>query len=177
MFFRLLKYVATAFVLLVTYSLGRQVYLLSEQIGTKDRSNLLGVVSNTVVEAQKIDLESVTQLEINDSRLTVELADTPKERAIGLMFREYMAPNAGMLFVFNKPGKYSFWMKNTKIPLDMLWINENLEIVHIEENVPICVESVCPSYKSPILASYVLEVNAGWVRENEIGLKDVVKFK
>lgn len=91
----------------------------------------------------------------------VELAITPKERSIGLMFREKLNSKMGMLFVFEEEGKHSFWMKNTLIPLDIIWINENKEIVFISENTQPCEKSSCPIIKSTENAKYVLEINGG----------------
>lgn len=99
--------------------------------------------------------------------ITVEIADNSEERSKGLMFRESIPHNTGMLFVFENEGLYSFWMKNVEFNLDMIWMDSNGEVVHIEENVPTCTE-ICPSYTSLRRASYVLEVNAGYV--NEINL-------
>ncbi|MDD5146456.1 MAG: DUF192 domain-containing protein [Candidatus Pacebacteria bacterium] len=99
----------------------------------------------------------------------VELAQTEAERNKGLMFRDKLGPDRGMLFIFEQEGLYPFWMKNTLIPLDMIWINQNKEVVFIVENVQPCVQDFCPSINPDINASYVLELNAGTA--NKIGLK------
>jgi hypothetical protein len=77
---------------------------------------------------------------------SIEIADTPASRQQGLMFRENLPQDQGMLFVFDTPSDYRFWMKNTKLTLDMIWINQNYQIVHIESNVPPCTADPCPSY-------------------------------
>ncbi len=89
----------------------------------------------------------------------MEVAKTSSELSRGLSFREYLPENQGMLFVFDKDGYYSFWMKDMKFNLDIIWINSNGIVVHIEKNLPPC-SLTCPSYQSQILARYVLEVNA-----------------
>ncbi|MEK6604596.1 MAG: DUF192 domain-containing protein, partial [Nitrospirota bacterium] len=66
------------------------------------------------------------------ARVQAELADTPQKRSRGLMFREQMAPDAGMLFRFEEAGEWSFWMKNTKVALDILWIGPDKKIAYIE---------------------------------------------
>lgn len=99
----------------------------------------------------------------------VELAKTDEERASGLMFRNYLAPKSGMLFIFPKEGLYSFWMKNTRIPLDIIWLDNNKQIVFINKNTKPCEDSNCPAVEPEIKASYVLEINAGIC--DEIGLK------
>jgi uncharacterized membrane protein (UPF0127 family) len=91
---------------------------------------------------------------------TVEIADTAKEQQQGLMDRESLGENAGMLFVFSEPNFHNFWMKNTLISLDMIWINKQSEVVRVLTAQP-CVADPCTVYKPEILATYVLELNAG----------------
>ena len=92
-----------------------------------------------------------------------ELADTPQKRTEGLMYRTHLAPDRGMLFTFSQAQAWVFWMKNTKIPLDLIWINEKKQIVHIEQNVPICTrtDDSCPQYRPNESALYVLELAGG----------------
>lgn len=105
----------------------------------------------------------------NGKSVTAELAVTDEERQRGLMFREKLLPDQGMLFVFEEEGLYSFWMKNTLISLDMLWINKDRRIVHIARNVPPCKEDPCPSYSPERPGFYVLELGAG--AADRLGLK------
>jgi uncharacterized membrane protein (UPF0127 family) len=100
---------------------------------------------------------------------SVELAKTSAEQEKGLMYRESLDENAGMLFIFNKEGIYPFWMKNTLIPLDMIWIDANNKVVFIGQNVQPCKTFICPSVVPSVKAKYVLEVNAGICQK--IGLK------
>ena len=92
-----------------------------------------------------------------------ELADTVEERARGLMFRQSLEKNRGMLFTFAEPQPWSFWMKNTRIPLDIIWMDRQKKIVHIERNVPTCsrTDDGCPQYQPNENALYVLELAAG----------------
>ncbi len=92
-----------------------------------------------------------------------EVADTLDKRAQGLMYRTAMEENHGMLFIFPKSGHWTFWMKNTKIPLDILWLDQKGTIIHIEANVPICtrVDDNCPRHYSYKQSWQVLELNAG----------------
>jgi uncharacterized protein len=92
-----------------------------------------------------------------------ELADTPVKRARGLMFRENLAPDHGMLFTFGDLQAWSFWMKNTKLVLDIIWMDDKKKIVHIERNVPVCTKTdeSCPQYRPNDGAMYVLEVGGG----------------
>src|SRR5207244_6423593 len=102
------------------------------------------------------------------TRILAEVADTPAKRASGLMFRDRLAPDRGMLFVFEEAGAWSFWMKNTKIALDILWLGPDKRVVYIEENVPGCRQDPCPEYKPNREALYVLELPAGTVKREKI---------
>jgi len=108
--------------------------------------------------------------------VNVEIADDDEERAQGLMFREFLDEKNGMFFVFDDDDFYSFWMKNTLIPLDMIFISENFEIVDIIYAEP-CKTDQCESYKPAKPAKYVLEVNGNFTIKNniEIGNKIIIK--
>ena len=99
----------------------------------------------------------------NGVTIFIEIADSPDTRAQGLMFRHSMAPDRGMLFLFPEQGDHAFWMKNTLISLDMLWLDNTGTIIHLQQNVPICTrqDDGCPRYKSPQKSHQVLELNAG----------------
>lgn len=114
---------------------------------------------------------------IRSTCVDIEIVQTPEKIEKGLMFRDNMPQNHGMLFVFASEGEYSFWMKNTLIPLDMIWMDYNRRVVHIEENVPPCKKNPCPSYTPSNAALYVLEVNAGYVQKHSIKLNDRAEFK
>ncbi|MDH5428957.1 MAG: DUF192 domain-containing protein [Nitrospirota bacterium] len=97
----------------------------------------------------------------------VEIADSPDTRTQGLMFRSSMAPDRGMLFLFPEPGDHAFWMKNTLISLDMLWLDESGTILHLEANVPVCTrkDDGCPRYQAPHKSLQILELNAGMAKK------------
>ncbi len=114
---------------------------------------------------------------INETCFEIEIRDDDEERAEGLMNREKLDNNKGMLFVFDGSSKYSFWMKNTLIPLDIIWINENLEIAWIAENVNPCEEDPCPSYIPQDQAKYVLEINGGLSEKYGFKVDDKVELK
>lgn len=101
-----------------------------------------------------------------------EVADTAAERTLGLMFRKEIPEDKGMLFRYDEPGIYSFWMKNTYIPLDMIWIN-NHDVVHIEHASP-CLEGECRLYTPKYPADYVLEINSGLAEKYNITVGDKV---
>ena len=106
------------------------------------------------------------------TRVFVEVPDELEEFARGLMFRNHLPWNAGMLFAFNEEEPQTFTMKNTLIPLDMIFIDSNSKIIDIKENVPPCKQEECPSYPSREPAQYVLEVNAGFVQEKGVKVGD-----
>jgi hypothetical protein len=99
----------------------------------------------------------------------VELMRTIAERAHGLMYREQMENNRGMLFIFPIEGFYDFWMKNTLIPLDIIWLDENYQVVDVKNNAAPCLQESCPSFVSSREAKFVLEINGG--QTDKIGLK------
>jgi uncharacterized membrane protein (UPF0127 family) len=104
-------------------------------------------------------------VELKGKRFTVEVAESQEKQALGLMFRETMPDDHGMVFIFPAEGMRSFWMKNTKIPLDIFYFDEDLKLVNVSENTPPCRSSRCPGYPSTGPAKYVLELNAGKAAE------------
>ena len=108
-------------------------------------------------------------VELKGKRFTVEVAESQEKQALGLMFRESMPDDHGMVFIFPAEGMRSFWMKNTKIPLDIFYFDEDLKLVNVSENTPPCRSSRCPGYPSTGPAKYVLELNAG--KAAELGAK------
>jgi hypothetical protein len=107
---------------------------------------------------------------------SVELAKTDAEREKGLMNRTELDKNKGMLFIFDKEGIYPFWMKNTLIPLDMIWIDGSGKVVFIAQNVQPCKTLICPVTVPSASAKYVLEINAGISKEFGIKTGDEVKL-
>jgi uncharacterized protein len=103
------------------------------------------------------------------SCVKAELALTDLEHMRGLMGRKSLPPDAGMLFVFDEEGVYPFWMKDTLIPLDMVWLDSNLEVVHIAHALP-CTQDPCGVYDPGKRARYVLEVNGGYAQEKGIAV-------
>ena len=108
--------------------------------------------------------------------VSVEIAADDELRAQGLMYRDHIDPGKGMLFVFPRDDVFSFWMKNTRIPLDMIWIDANRRIVGIKENVPPCRVEDCPSYGPGVIARYVLEVGGGEAAKHGLKVGDVLQF-
>ncbi len=97
--------------------------------------------------------------------LNVEIADEAHERSKGLMFRQNLVNIDGMLFVFPYEANQSFWMKNTYIPLDIIFFDANKKFVHVVANAQPCVEidAVCSTYSADVPVQYVLETQAGFL--------------
>jgi YVTN family beta-propeller protein len=107
------------------------------------------------------------------AQVYVDIANDPWEHARGLMFKKNLEWNNGMLFAFEDEKTRSFWMKNTSIPLDMLFIDSKLTIVDIKEDMQPCIEAdPCPSYISKQPARFVLELNAGFVHNKTVNVGD-----
>jgi len=123
-----------------------------------------------IYQKQKLDIVT-----INGKDIKVELALTQSQQEKGLSGRNYLDKNSGMLFVFPQAGIQSFWMKDTLIPLDIIWINEG-RIVDMTTLQPQTANNI-PQYTPKNSAKYVLEVNAGFAAENNIKLGDEVKIK
>lgn len=109
-------------------------------------------------------------------KVKAEIAETLWEQTRGLMGRKHLEEFEGMLFVFNDEAPRSFWMKNTYIPLDLIFISQEKKIVEIKRNFEPCRESECPIYRSQASAKYVLEVNAGFCERHQIEIGDELKF-
>ena len=109
--------------------------------------------------------------------IQVELAIDEGTRTQGLMYRDRLAADRGMLFFFPQSGEYPFWMKNTLIPLDMVWIDDHRRIVHIASNVPPCTADPCPNYPPNAAAKYVLELAAGVAAKHHLRNGQVLRYE
>lgn len=107
-------------------------------------------------------------VELKGQRFAVEIADTQEKQALGLMFRDSLPDDHGMLFIFPREAPRSFWMKNTRIPLDIMYFGSDLALVSVSENAQPCRVRQCPGYPSAGPAKYVLELNAG--KASELGV-------
>ncbi len=115
------------------------------------------------------------QVCINGSCVDVELADTPELRQQGLMNRAALPEDQGMLFILEEEKSPTFWMKDTLLPLDIIWINGNKEIVEITKNAQPC-DNDCQIIKPLAKVKYVLEVNGGYTFRKDIMIGDKVNF-
>lgn len=115
-------------------------------------------------------------VELAGHRYDIEVADDEAERTRGLMFRDSMAVDHGMLFIHDRQEPQAYWMKNTHIPLDILYFDNDHKLVAQQRDVPPCsLGDACPPYPSNAPARYVLELNAG--QADQLKLKDGAKLK
>lgn len=114
-----------------------------------------------------------------DLKVNIEVASAPADWAKGLMYRSSLDQNAGMLFIFPYESKQAFWMKNTLIPLDIIFISKDKKVVDVKENFQPCPTSkiICPAYGPENPAMYVLEVNASYCAKHNIKIGDEIKFQ
>lgn len=133
-------------------------------------------------EEKKVEREPFTQIPVfadeivlGEQNIRVAISDTVRTRVQGLSKTESLKDNQGMLFIFDEPDYYSFWMKEMKYPIDIIWFGANKEIVSIKENID---PSTYPrSFVSDKVALYVLEVPAGFVQTHKISLGMSFYFK
>ena len=106
----------------------------------------------------------------------VEVARTPKELAQGLMYRESLPERTGMLFLFSDNAPHRFWMKNTQIPLDIIWMDADGRVLFVSVNTPPCRADPCPSYGPETPASAVLEIAGGMAEKEKVAAGARVRF-
>jgi hypothetical protein len=111
------------------------------------------------------------------ARIHLELAVTDQERAEGLMFRDSLPADHGMLFLFEADGRVPFWMKNTFIPLDMIWLSGTGEVVDVHANVQPCKFDPCPNVEPSKPGRAVLEVNAGFAAAHGVRPGVLLEFR
>jgi len=135
-------------------------------------------------ETKENPISQGPQLIINNTKINVEFAVTSEEQEKGLMFRESLCDNCGMLFVFEDEEIHNFWMRNTLISLDIMFIAEDGKIVEVIPNMPTdpCIgvdfskqDCITPVASSQTPQKYVLEVNAGFSKKHDIKVGDFVE--
>ena len=115
----------------------------------------------------------------NGSKVYAEMAIEYAEMVRGLMFRDSLAPDRGMLFLHNKMGKYPYWMYQVRIPLDIIWMNSDKQVVEVLANVPPCPSaksSECPTHGGTRDAQFVLELAAGMAAKYGVVVGTKVDF-
>jgi uncharacterized membrane protein (UPF0127 family) len=143
-----------------------------------------GPQAERTADAQQSSMQAVQQAPTlpmatlpNGTRLTLELAVTPQEIAQGLMYRPLLPDDRGMLFLFEFERKPSFWMKNTIIPLDLVFLSGDGRVVDIIENAQPCPSEPCPQLISENPARAVLEIAAGGAARHGLEVGDLLEFE
>ncbi|SFU38352.1 hypothetical protein SAMN05216480_102118 [Pustulibacterium marinum] len=148
-------------------------YIISAYKGYKNRNGKN--IEMPEVKFTKEGTLSILDADGNSIKdLEIEVAKTPYETQTGLMYRKTMEENRGMLFMFPRESVHSFYMRNTLIPLDILYINKNLEIVSFAKNAKPMDETSLPSGKA---VQYALEVNGGMMDKWGVEVGDKISFK
>jgi uncharacterized protein len=127
---------------------------------------VLSLVSNSPHQPKSLPISAKAL--VANQVIGLEVARTPQQQAVGLMYRTDLAANRGMLFLFNPPQTVNFWMKNVQIHLDILFLKDGV-VKAIAPNVPPCKTNPCPTYSSRIPVNQVLELRGGQVER--LGLK------
>lgn len=138
--------------------------------------NLTGLLLLLITSSAALAMDQA-QVTVGSATFQVEIAQTPHERAQGLMFRRELPPDRGMLFV-QPPGRAVFWMKNTYIALDLLYFDADGRLAQIVAEVPPCTVPNCPSYPSATATiRYILELNAGAAAQHHIEIGDRLRLE
>jgi len=128
------------------------------------------------VQAQQQEQNKTTLVSLGGVNVTASLSTTPDSQSKGLSIKDSLNENEGMLFIFESPQKYSFWMKDMKFPIDIIWINSTGKIVHIEKNLSPCYLLLpCPSYAPNNDSLYVLEVVSNFTNKFGVSVGDSVE--
>lgn len=148
----------------------------SDSFNSFSNANETREMTNNSSEIQGQELPISATAIMGKEEIELEVTKTPEQQQIGLMFRQSLNPNRGMLFSFSPARITRFWMKNVVIPLDMIFIQEG-KIKAIGNNIPPCKVDPCPVYGPDSFIDTVIELKGG--RASELGLKigDMVKIK
>ncbi|MGB7413314.1 MAG: DUF192 domain-containing protein [Thermosynechococcaceae cyanobacterium] len=141
-------------------------------LGCQSLSNALPDISSNSASGQRLPITA--QALVADQTIDLEVALTQDQQAMGLMYRDPLPDNRGMLFPFNPPRNIGFWMKNVPVPLDMVFLYQG-KVVGIQASAPPCQSLPCPAYSPKSLVDTVLELRAG--RAAELGLKEGTPVK
>ena len=130
--------------------------------------------SHSTQAARTVDPEVILATRAGEQHVKVEIARSDPERQRGLMYRQKLEPGRGMIFLFEQPQRLQFWMKNTYIPLDMIFIGADKRVVYVEENAePLTTQARGPADED---SQFVLEVPGGWARAHGVERGVAVKF-
>ncbi|MCL4371922.1 DUF192 domain-containing protein [Candidatus Marsarchaeota archaeon] len=113
---------------------------------------------------------------IGSTQLEAIVADSFIKRMIGLMYRDSIADNECMLFIFSQEGKFGIWMKNMLFAIDVIWADSNLRIIDLQQNLQPCKKLFCKTYAPQRVSKYIIELNAGFISKNKINNTTAIRL-
>jgi uncharacterized membrane protein (UPF0127 family) len=141
------------------------------------RSRLVSLILAASLSAPLLAKPGATTLKLPSGRiLQAEVMVEDQDRQMGLMFRPSLPEDRGMLFVFDQAEFHGIWMKNCKFAIDIVWLDDRRQVVHVAEKVPPCTADPCPVYSPLRRASYVIEMNAGQARREKVAVGATIDF-
>ncbi|HEY8140629.1 MAG TPA: DUF192 domain-containing protein [Nitrososphaera sp.] len=123
-----------------------------------------------------VDSYKQINVTVNGIHLVTDIASTGDQRSKGLSVKDDLKENEAMLFVFSKESEHGFYMKGMKFPIDIIWLDSNMEVVHIEHSLEPCGPDSCPTYRPDSEALYVLETVAGFAVKYDVVEGTLVEF-
>ncbi len=129
-------------------------------------------LNKNIPALEKNSIYQTTQIKISEKLITVKISDTETKRELGLSGRQSLPTDTGMLFVFDQPGIYPFWMKEMNFPIDIIWFDADKKIIDLSENLS--PQSFPKSFSPKSPAQFVLEVPANFIIENQIKIGEKV---
>lgn len=144
-----------------------QFQMIKRLITIVSSAFILSACSSSTFDISKYE---TTKLKLEQTEITLAIADTPELQKQGFMNTQKIPAKQGMIFIYTEEKPRSFWMKNTYAPLDIIFLNQNLEIINISHNTSPCIDSDptqtnCPSYKSTSPAKYIIELPSPQAKE------------
>jgi uncharacterized protein len=159
-----IPYLAYAYYFFMIYSLTEKLFVsLKKEMNALFYLIIISFVSVAIFLASRSDTAC-----FENKCITLEIVDSYEERAIGLMYRSSIDEGRGMLFIFEEPGYHQFYMKNMKMPIDMIFLDENLTITKIFSEVSTCIEAPCELYSADTPTKYVIETKAGFSKKHGV---------
>jgi uncharacterized membrane protein (UPF0127 family) len=142
-------------------------------------NNNTNVIMKAIEEALSTDTEYLkAKVTVKGFELNADVPVTNELTAKGLAVKNQLKENEAMLFVFEDPAKYPFWMKDMKFPIDIIWLDSNGKVTHIEQNLRPCVSDfICPNYTPEIDSQYVLETVTGFTQRHNISLGNNIELE
>ena len=111
------------------------------------------------------------------TRVVAEIAQSDAERLLGLIFKEKLPADMGMLFIFEEQDRHRLWTKNVRFPIDLIWLDSERRVIGFEENLMPCRQDPCPTYATKQQALYALEIPTGFVKRHRLKTEMVVVFE